>query len=167
MRQHPHCIGGATGFIDRQILGLKHLYQWPTAKSVYDSEAFDPEGVLCCLPTILHAFIGLQAGVTLVVFTCYKARMLRWITWAVVLGLAGGLLCNFSQNGGVIPVNKNLWSLSFVLVTSSLAFVGLTICNLLIDVKNWWQGAPFIYPGMNAIIMYVGHSFLHSTLPWR
>ena len=45
------CIGGATGYIDRWILGVNHIYSNPTPKSVYISDvgremAFDPEGIL-------------------------------------------------------------------------------------------------------------------------
>ena len=42
----PDCIGGATGYIDRWILGVDHMYQWTTASEVYHSGVFDPEGVL-------------------------------------------------------------------------------------------------------------------------
>ena len=45
------CVGGATGYIDRWILGVNHIYSNPTSKSVYISDinreaAFDPEGIL-------------------------------------------------------------------------------------------------------------------------
>jgi heparan-alpha-glucosaminide N-acetyltransferase len=109
MSKYPKCIGGAVGHIDRLVLGIKHMYQHPTAKKVYDSQAFDPEGVLGCLSTILQVFIGLQCGMTLVIYTCFKARVLRWLSWGCVLGLCGGLLSGFSINDGIIPVNKNLW----------------------------------------------------------
>ena len=46
------CIGGATGYIDRLILGTNHIYGNPTAKGVYDSGAFDPEGILGLLQKI-------------------------------------------------------------------------------------------------------------------
>ncbi|KAA0203876.1 hypothetical protein HAZT_HAZT005152, partial [Hyalella azteca] len=42
----PDCIGGATGYVDRWLLGVAHIYQNPTAKTVYHSGPFDPEGVL-------------------------------------------------------------------------------------------------------------------------
>ena len=41
----PECIGGVTGHIDRVILGVKHVYSNPTAKGVYHTGAFDPEGI--------------------------------------------------------------------------------------------------------------------------
>ena len=40
------CIGGATGYVDRKVLTVSHIYQNPTAKGVYDTEPFDPEGIL-------------------------------------------------------------------------------------------------------------------------
>ena len=42
----PNCIGGATRQIDLWVVGGTHIYQNPTAKRVYSSAAFDPEGVL-------------------------------------------------------------------------------------------------------------------------
>lgn len=41
-----NCTGGATGYIDRVILTLNHIYQKPTIKHVYGAGAFDPEGIL-------------------------------------------------------------------------------------------------------------------------
>uniref|UniRef100_U5EPP0 Putative heparan-alpha-glucosaminide n-acetyltransferase n=1 Tax=Corethrella appendiculata TaxID=1370023 RepID=U5EPP0_9DIPT len=168
MLKNYNCTGGAAGYIDRLILGEKHLYQHPTAKSVYNTELpFDPEGLFGCLLTIFHAFIGLQCGNIIIIYTESKSRIKRWLIWAVILGLLGGALCGFSKNDGIIPINKNLWSLSYVFVTTSLAFILLTICYYLIDIKGVWSGAPFIYPGMNAIIMYFGHEVFHQAFPWH
>lgn len=58
-------------------------------------------------------------------------------------------------------------SLSFVLVTTAMAELLLTICFLVVDVQRWWSGCPFVFCGMNAIIMYVGHSLLSHTLPFH
>ena len=44
-KHEPHCIGGATGYIDRLILTDDHVYQNPTPKRVYQTGPFDPEGV--------------------------------------------------------------------------------------------------------------------------
>lgn len=43
--QYYNCTGGATGYIDRAILG-NHVYHYPTIKHIYDSSSFDPEGIL-------------------------------------------------------------------------------------------------------------------------
>ncbi|KAG4074764.1 hypothetical protein HA402_006403 [Bradysia odoriphaga] len=164
---NPNCIGGATGYVDELILGSKHIYRWPTAGSVYDASAFDPEGMVGCLTTFLQVFIGLQCGVTLLVYTDWKDRVARLLIWGIVLGVIGGSLCLFSQEGGVIPINKNLWSLSFVFVTCALAYLLLTLFYILVDVLNWWSGTPLVYAGMNAILLYVGHSVIGSMFPWR
>lgn len=162
-----NCTGGATGYIDRLILTEKHLYQWGTARSTYDSNAFDPEGVFGCLLTFFQVFLGLQCGTILMVHSEWKSRCKRWLIWSIVTGLIGGGLSGFSQDDGVIPLNKNMWSLSFVLVTTSLAFLLLSICYIVIDVRHFWSGTPLVYAGMNAIFMYVGHEILHQILPFR
>lgn len=62
-----------------------------------------------CLLSIVHVFFGLQAGNTLQHFKKWKPLLSRWLLWAAVTGLVGGILCNFSKEDGAIPVNKNLW----------------------------------------------------------
>lgn len=138
-----------------------------------------------------QVFLGAQAGMTLLIFSGWKSRLIRWFAWSVLTGAVGALLCLASQNDGWIPINKNLWweftlltaykncmglinalaiildwqtkldyvfkrksivvfyrSLSFVLVTTGLAFFLLGACYWLIDVQEWWNGAPFLYPGI-------------------
>ncbi|XP_023179307.1 heparan-alpha-glucosaminide N-acetyltransferase [Drosophila hydei] len=163
----PNCIGGAAGYVDRLILGNAHIYQHPTAKYVYDSSAFDPEGVFGCLLSIVQAMLGAFAGVTLLVHVTWQARLKRWLLGATLLGLLGGVLSGFSKEQGVIPVNKNLWSLSFVFVTVALALVLLSVLYYVVDVRQLWSGYPFTECGMNAIIMYVGHTVMHKMLPWH
>lgn len=58
-------------------------------------------------------------------------------------------------------------SLSFVAVTTSVATLLLTACYYFIDIKKWWTGCPFVYCGMNAIVMYIGHSILSKMLPFH
>lgn len=92
------------------------------------------------------------------VYKEHKQRLYRWALWGLITGLVGGALCEFKKDDGLIPINKNLWSLSFVLITTSLAFFLLCVCYYIVDVKKWWSGKPFLFAGMNATIMYVGHS---------
>ena len=76
---------------------------------------------------VLQVWLGYQAGYTLQVYPGHTARLGRWLAWAAATGSLGALLCLCSQDGGWVPVNKNLWSVSFVLVTSSLAFLLLAL----------------------------------------
>ena len=68
-------------------------------------------------------------------------------------GLIGGALCSFSINRGPIPINKNLWSVSYVMVTSSMAFFTLTILYVFIDALAWWSGAPLRYAGKFVLLL--------------
>lgn len=167
--QHQNCTGGVTGYIDRVILRESHMYQWARIRNVYDSLVFDPEGVFGCLLTIVQVFLGVQCGVTLLVYSTAKDRLLRWLSWGVGLAAITAILTLFSVDNGIIPINKNLWSLSFVTATCSLAFLLLSLIYYLVDVKNigddFWT--IFSYPGMNAIVLYVGHSIFHSMWPFH
>lgn len=149
------------------ILGQSHIYQRPTARKVYESGAFDPEGIVGCLPTLLQVLLGVQAGMILLHHAAHMARIKRWLTWSAFLVFFSFCLCGFSLHGG-IPINKNLWSLSFVFLTAGLANLLLATCYFGIDVVHAVtdQFNPFLYPGMNSIILYVGHTILH-LLPWH
>lgn len=164
---HSNCTGGAAGYIDRQVFGLNHLYTTPTFKKIYKTELnYDPEGILGTLTATFMVFLGLQAGKILIVFVNNRGRVARWLVWAVVLGVIGTILCKGQQNDGWIPVNKNLWSLSFVLVLAALANIMLALCYVLVDMKSCWSGSPFLYPGMNAIVLYIGLEFTKCVFPF-
>ncbi|KAG8197471.1 hypothetical protein JTE90_007213 [Oedothorax gibbosus] len=164
---YENCTGGAAAYIDTIILGSRHLYQHPESKAIYHSVVpCDPEGILGYFTSIFLVFLGLQAGKILLMFKDPTARMVRWTLWGIFTGMGAGILCCFSKNDGWIPVNKNLWSLSFILATGSLAFILLTMCYFVIDVKKYWSGAPFYHAGMNSILLYVGHEVTHNMFPW-
>lgn len=116
---------------------------------------------------MVQTLLGAFAGVTLLVHATWQARLKRWLLGATLLGLLGGALCGFTREQGIIPVNKNLWSLSFVFVTVALALVLLSLLYYVVDVRQLWSGYPFTECGMNAIIMYVGHTIMHKMLPWH
>ncbi|GIX66706.1 heparan-alpha-glucosaminide N-acetyltransferase [Caerostris extrusa] len=158
-----NCTGGAAGYIDRIILGPSHLYQHPGSKAIYHNTLpYDPEGILGYFTSIFLVFLGLQAGKILLMHKDPKARLIRWTT-----GCISGILCCFSKNDGWIPVNKNLWSVSFIFATASLAFLLLSICYIVNDVYKFWSGGPFYHAGMNSIMLYIGHNITHNMFPWR
>ncbi|XP_017753592.1 PREDICTED: heparan-alpha-glucosaminide N-acetyltransferase-like [Eufriesea mexicana] len=152
------CVGGAAGYIDRMILKEPHLYNSAT---VYKSGPFDPEGILGCLTTIFQIFLGLHAGVIMMTYKDWKERVIRWLAWAAIFGCIGCIL-HFTN---VIPVNKKLWSLSFVFVTTSFSLAFLSACYLLVDVAKVWNGGPFRIPGMNGLLLYVGHILCYQNFP--
>lgn len=81
-------------------------------------------------------------------------------------GLIGGILCKFSKNDGFIPINKNLWSLSFVLILGGLAFLIQAFLFVVVDITKKWGGRPCFYPGMNPIVIYVGSEIFKDTFPF-
>lgn len=65
--------------------------------------------IVGCFTSIVQVFFGVQAGVILLQYKEHLSRIARWLVWAVIYGLLGGILCGFSKEDGVIPLNKNLW----------------------------------------------------------
>ncbi|XP_045214219.2 heparan-alpha-glucosaminide N-acetyltransferase-like isoform X7 [Mercenaria mercenaria] len=160
------CTGGAASYIDRTIFGKGRIYQTPTCKEIYlTTVPHDPEGLLGTLTSCFMCFLGLQAGKILRTFPDWKQRVKRFIIWGIILGVIAVILCKGEKNGGFIPINKNLWSLSFVICLSCFAFFLFAFCYVTIDVYRVWSGAPFYYPGMNAILLYMGHEFFSQ--PFR
>ncbi|CAG9124516.1 unnamed protein product [Plutella xylostella] len=158
-----NCTGGISGYIDREILGPSHLYQHGTFKDVYHTTVpYDPEGLLGVLSGVLVLQAGAHAARLMLAYNHARARIMRWIFYSIIFGLAGGGLCQFSKNGGPIPVNKNLWSVSYCLVTSSMAFFAQAVLYYVVDLKNRWGGRPFYYAGQNALVIYIGSELLKN-----
>ncbi|KAL7856391.1 hypothetical protein AOLI_G00199950 [Acnodon oligacanthus] len=167
--QYPNCTGGAAGYIDRWLLGENHIYQTPSSRVIYQTTVpFDPEGVLGSINSVLMAFLGLQAGKVLLHYREQHRQIItRFLVWSFLLGIGSAVLTKCSRNQGYIPVNKNLWSLSYVTTLSCFAFVVLLVVYYTVDVRRWWSGAPFYYPGMNSILVYVGHEVFEDYFPFR
>ncbi|KAM4704112.1 heparan-alpha-glucosaminide N-acetyltransferase-like [Rhinophrynus dorsalis] len=166
--QYPNCTGGAAGYIDKWLLGEDHIYHHPTCKVLYKTtQPFDPEGILGTINSIVLAFFGLQAGKIILIYRKAPLSVLkRFLVWSIILGIISAILTKCTRDEGFIPINKNLWSLSFVTTLSCFSFVLLGLIFYVIDVKHWWGGQPFIYPGMNSIFVYVGHSLLAAYFPF-
>uniref|UniRef100_A0A803V161 Heparan-alpha-glucosaminide N-acetyltransferase n=1 Tax=Ficedula albicollis TaxID=59894 RepID=A0A803V161_FICAL len=165
--KYPNCTGGAAGYIDRLLLGEKHMYQHPSSGVTYQSTMpYDPEGILGTINSIVMAFLGLQAGkITLFYKDQPKQIMSRFIIWGI--GIISAILTKCSKEEGFIPINKNLWSISYVTTMSCFAFILLLLIYYLVDVKKWWSGAPFLYPGMNSILVYIGHQVFANYFPFK
>lgn len=164
--KYYNCTGGAASYIDRMVLGTKHIYNNPTPKVLYQTViAHDPEGILGVLTSIFLCFLGLQAGRIIITYKSHASRILRWIVWAIITGGIGTLLCNASKDDGWIPLNKNLWSTSFILITASFANILLVAMYIVIDVLKWWDGTPFVFPGMNSIVVYCCHDIFYRFFP--
>ncbi|NWS69644.1 HGNAT acetyltransferase, partial [Crotophaga sulcirostris] len=167
--RYPNCTGGAAGYIDRLVLGEKHIYQHPSSSVVYQTTMpYDPEGILGTINSIFMAFMGLQAGKIILLYKDqHKQIMSRFLVWSIVMGVISAILTKCSKEEGFIPINKNLWSISYVTTMSCFAFILLLLIYYLVDVKRLWSGAPFFYPGMNSILVYIGHKVFENYFPFK
>jgi heparan-alpha-glucosaminide N-acetyltransferase len=165
---HVNCTGGAAGYLDRKILGITHLDQNPTCKEMYETKVpHDPEGLLGSLTSCLMTYLGVIAGHIFIHYKEPPKRVLRFISYGIVYGTITLILTKASRDDGWIPINKNLWSLSFILGMAGASLLVLTFFYLLIDVKGWYTGVPFIYPGKNSICIYICSEIFANYFPVR
>lgn len=122
-------------YIDLNALGT-HMYK----------EDYDPEGLLSTLTSIATSLMGVFTGLILLSKRSNKEILLFAI--GVVLVLAGHLW------DLVFPINKALWTSSFVLVTAGWANILLALIYYMSDVKGIKFGSIFRYAGSNAITVY-------------
>ena len=170
--KHPDCTGGIATYIDQRIWGTDHIYIWGTYQIPYHVGiyAHDPEGTLGSLNSIVLVYFGAVAGRVLLRDGRkgrHRAVVTRLGAYGIVLTLLGGILCGFKQNFGPIPVCKNLWSTTFVLVTGGFAMWLLAILYAVVDVKQWWDGKPFLFLGMNSILVYMASELLQGLTSFQ
>lgn len=140
--------GSLEGFIDRLLLS-GHIYK-PT---------HDPEGILSTLPATATALCGILAGQWLKSPRAMEERT----NGMLIVGIA--LLAVGKFMGLWFPINKNLWSSSYVVFTAGAALLFLGICYWLIDLKGYRKWAqPFIVFGSNAITVYVASGIVADLL---
>ncbi len=147
-------------WLDRKFLA-GHLYEG----------ARDPEGVLSTIPAIATTLLGLLTG--------------GWLRSARTARVKAGAMAGFGMAcvalGEVFsiwfPINKKLWTSSYVLFTAGLTLLCLALCYAALDVRKWRGGwtPPIMVFGMNAIAAYIfseilaiGLSALHAgDLTWQ
>ncbi len=147
--------GNLAAWLDRMILGP---HMWSGGGGVYD-----PEGLLSTLPAVSSTLAGLFVGDFLRAARGNGATSLRLALLGVVL-IAGGHLWD-----PAFPINKPIWTSSYVVYTTGWALLTLGALHWLIDVRGWrgWARPLEIY-GMNAITAFVASGLLAKTLIlWR
>jgi predicted acyltransferase len=129
-------------FIDLNVLG-NHMWK----------DDYDPEGILSTFPAVVTCLLGILIGKLLDGLT-----KIRLLFIAAVGFLLSGYVLNFW-----FPINKAIWSSSFVLVTSGWATLILGIIYFFTDIKKIKMGSIFKYAGMNAITIFFLSSFIAKT----
>ena len=136
-------------WIDRGILTEAHL--WKSAKT------WDPEGVFSTIPAIATGLFGILVGVYLKRKDVDAASKIAWLFTTGCAAVVLGLLWDLQ-----FPINKSLWTSSFVLYSGGLATVILALSYWIIDVHQYNRFTkPFVVYGVNAITVF----FLSGLIP--
>ena len=136
-------------WLDRTLLSEAHL--WRSART------WDPEGILSTLPAIGTGLFGVLIGSWLRRKDKQDAVKISWMFSIGILAVIIGLIWDL-----FFPINKALWTSSFVLYAGGLATIGLALCYWMIDVQGYKKGTkPFVVYGVNAITVF----FLSGLIP--
>jgi predicted acyltransferase len=141
--------GSLATYIDRAVIGRAHLYRG----------TFDPEGLLSTLPAAATVLIGCGAGA----WIRLSGRSSR-----VTLSLAAaGVLCiGLGWAWGLFfPINKQLWTSSYVVYSAGWSLVVMAVCHEIADIRRWrWLSRPLQVLGVNAIVLFVASGIVARIL---
>ncbi len=141
-------------WIDRHLFPY-HLYLYAP-----DHNVRDPEGLLSDLPAIGTALMGVLAGLWLRAQKSISVKTVG-LAAASILSLALGYLWALE-----FPLNKNMWTSSFVLVAGGYSLALLALCFWAIEARGWRKGWTWIWIvfGSNAIAAYMFSELFPSIL---
>ncbi|MFB2644986.1 acyltransferase family protein [Raphidiopsis sp. BLCC-F218] len=142
--------GNFGAFIDRFIIAKPHLY----AGDGFNFRG-DPEGLFSTIPAIVNVLFGYFAGQWMRKSTIDSHTSMDLVLWGLC-SLVVGMIWD-----GLFPINKKLWTSSYVLFSTGWGLVFLAACYDLIEVrkiKRWSKGFEII--GLNAIALFVASVFL-------
>lgn len=135
--------GNAVLKLDAWLLGEKHLYHG-------EGIAFDPEGLLSTLPSLANVVIGYFAGV----YIQQKGKTYEGLTHLLLAGASLLVLAYFWDSS--FPINKKLWTSSFVLYTCGLDLLILSGIIYLTEFRKISTGASFFEVfGKNPLFIYL------------
>jgi predicted acyltransferase len=136
--------GNLVGWLDRNFLPGRLL-----------QKIYDENGLLTQFPALCLAVLGSLAGDIL--RTSWKdSKKLSFLTLAGIAGISIGLIWSLH-----FPINKHLWTSSFILLTSGMGFVFLGLFYFIIDVLKYHKWAFFFQViGMNSLTIYLAYHFI-------
>lgn len=129
--------------IDQAILGKAHMY-------VDSGITLDPEGLTSTIPSVCHVLIGFYCGKMLMSIKDNQERVMNLFIIGTIMTFAGFLLSYGC------PINKKIWSPTYVLVTCGLASTLLALLVWIIDIKGYKRWSVFFESfGVNPLFVYV------------
>lgn len=141
--QHLGMQTNAGFYLDKWLMGEKHMYHG-------EGLAFDPEGLLSTLPAIVNVLAGYLAGK----YIQEKGNSFEGLTKLLLAG-AGLVFLAYCSNF-YFPINKKLWTSSFVLVTVGFDLIILATIIYVVQFKQITRGTYFFQVmGRNPIVIYL------------
>lgn len=143
--------------VDKALWGIGHMYKDTNSEGV--RIALDPEGLLSTIPSIAHVLIGFLFGKLIVENKENHKRVEKLLIWGTLLAFSGLLL----QYG--CPINKKIWSPTFVLTTTGFAAQLLGLLIWIIDINKRERWSRFFHAfGVNPLIIYVFAGVMANVL---
>ncbi|HEY3279389.1 MAG TPA: DUF5009 domain-containing protein [Gemmatimonadales bacterium] len=144
--------GNLAAYVDRIVLGA---HRW--------KGGWDPEGILSTFPAIATCLLGVAWGRRLLADVAPVDKAVEMFVWGNLAMLAGVVW------GIWFPVNKNLWTSSYVLFTAGFGLTVLATLYYLIDIRGYTRWAwPFYVFGSNPILVFVLTGlFTRSLTLWK
>lgn len=150
----PYSMDGYFGnSIDRAVLGVPHLYKG-------EGVPFDPEGIMSTIPAIVQVIFGYMVGN----YIQAKGRSFEMLSNLLIAGcilVFTGFIWDL-----VFPINKKIWTSSYVLYTTGLAIMVLSVFIYLLEfnqAKGWWSKFFDVF-GKNPLFIFVLSGFLPRVL---
>lgn len=135
--------------VDTILFGYGHIYH---------RSPVDPEGLLGLIPSFANALLGLYCGSIICEKEFIKDKLSIIFVFGTIL-LISGYLLSFGM-----PINKKIWSPSFVLVTCGVASLIFASLIYMIDIKELtFDNKIFVAFGINALAMYILSQFLFAV----
>ena len=145
-------LGNAGQKIDLWLMGDKHLYHG-------EGVAFDPEGLFSTLPAVGNVVAGFIVGQ----YVQQKGKSYEGLAKLLMAGFVLFVVAYFWNQ--VFPINKKLWTSSFVLNTVGLDCMILATVIFIVDFLHKTKGAHFFeVPGKNPLIVYLFSELLATVL---
>ena len=161
--------GNLAAWLDRIINGLCQRF---LHTGVLYEHTRDPEGLLSTIPAVATTLLGAVTGLwlrrvdTKSTLSITKSQCAMGLALSGFLLLAAGLLWNMW-----FPINKNLWTSSYVLFAAGCSLLGLALCYWFIDMRHLnetktgkWLTWPWLVFGSNAIVAYAASIVIVKTM---
>jgi len=141
-------------YIDNSLL---HGHLWQVTRT------WDPEGILSTIPAIATTLCGVLVGHWL----RSPRNPYERVSGLFVMGNVGLVLGTIM--GAWFPINKSLWTSSYVVFTAGMALLVLGMCYWLIDIKGYtWWTKPFVIYGTNSIAVFVLSGLMgKASISWK